>query len=308
MASAKQNALIFQAVRAVMFDGDKLLKTFNEVAHALVDERGLLGRIRAEHDELKVAESVIADIARLRAAARTTEVPPVAQKKEEDTTRQQQQSEDNVESPPKKDVIDDPVERMLSRAREALMAEKLERKIDRPSYKRETARRVGKIEEARDSKIRGKENTKSGVPSSTARKPPERPGVSGTADPGDLKSEARDEGEKSSSCLKAFIDESRIRVNRCREETEQARRRAFGHPGALESPPAAAWDGSKYRMELLQMCLPLLRALRDDIGKERGRRVFNLGCRIGCVSLSDFHFLQITLSGVYRRKSLKQND
>ncbi|KAF4733085.1 hypothetical protein FOZ62_018385 [Perkinsus olseni] len=178
-----------------MFDDDKLLKTFNEVAHALADERGLLGRIRAEHDELKVAESVIADIARLRAAARAAEVPPVAQKKEEDTTsQQQQQSEDNVESPPKKDVIDDPVERMLSRAREALMAEKLERKIDRPSYKRETARRVGKIEEARDSKVRGKENTKRGVPSSTARKPPERPGVSGTADPGDLKSEARDEG------------------------------------------------------------------------------------------------------------------
>ncbi|KAF4699360.1 hypothetical protein FOZ62_009634, partial [Perkinsus olseni] len=192
-----------------MFDDDTLLKTFNEVAHALVDERGLLGRIRAEHDELKAAESVIADIARLRAAARATEVPPVAQKKEEDTTsQQQQQSEDNVESPPKKGVIDDPVERMLSRAKEALLAEKLERKIDRPSYKRETARRVGKIEEARDGKARGKENTKSndlyfefvyfaiggGVPSSTARKPPERPGVAGTAGPGDLKNEARNEG------------------------------------------------------------------------------------------------------------------
>ncbi|KAF4658294.1 hypothetical protein FOZ61_005721 [Perkinsus olseni] len=208
-----------------MFDDDNLLKAFNEVAHALADERGLLGRIRAEHDELKdfwsfdvaerqllnynVAESVIADLARLRAAARATEVPPVAQKKEEDTTsQQQQQSEDNVESPPKKDVIDDPVERILSRAKEALLAEKLERKIDRPSYKRETARRVGKIEEARDGKARGKENTKSndlyfefvyfaiggGAPSSTARKPPERPGVAGTAGPGDLKKEARNEG------------------------------------------------------------------------------------------------------------------
>ncbi|KAF4662344.1 hypothetical protein FOL46_005353 [Perkinsus olseni] len=216
-----------------MFDDDNLLKAFNEVAHALADERGLLGRIRAEHDELKdfwsfdvaerqllnynVAESVIADLARLRAAARATEVPPVAQKKEEDTTsQQQQQSEDNVESPPKKDVIDDPVERILSRAKEALLAEKLERKIDRPSYKRETARRVGKIEEARDGKARGKENTKSndlyfefvyfaiggGAPSSTARKPPERPGVAGTAGPGDLKKEARNEGED-------IFDESR---------------------------------------------------------------------------------------------------
>ncbi|EEQ99225.1 hypothetical protein Pmar_PMAR015724, partial [Perkinsus marinus ATCC 50983] len=78
------------------------------------------------------AESIIGDLARLRATARV-EVPEPPSTTETVTDQPQQGAIITVEKPhpEEKDVVEDPVEMMLSRAREALMADKLERKIDR---------------------------------------------------------------------------------------------------------------------------------------------------------------------------------
>ncbi|KAF4672787.1 hypothetical protein FOL47_011365 [Perkinsus chesapeaki] len=259
-------------------------KALTELARCICDDSdgSLLGRIRAANAELIKTQCVIEELSKLRWAVQQEE-----KKREKEAAKIQLSQPIEIITPkerkPLAPEILDPVEAMLKKAREALMAERMERKIDRPSYKRPTPRsskdnetggtdKSTKTGNRTDNKMMGKLEKSS---SSTNSVDSGRCKVDGSQNPGD----GRNEEAIIKASMASFVDDNRSRISRFRRDVSTARRRAFGEVAVSEvmlglfEHSVPEWEEDRFRAELLRMALPVLQQLKSEIDMQSGSEV-----------------------------------